>query len=418
MSTSQLWGDALKNATPEEINRFAAEAPKRLNEMSTGDNNDSVRDTGLLLTKKQIIDLRKYEAAALALPDTLPNVIDYLRYGQGQDGGSGLRPSDFLTTFQNTRSHAKRWSPLREKIMMTGQDLKNFAGSMITWGGAVQELYRELKSANVLDKHNIKTLAQLKALQIELGDKFPGIELDSDTNSSLGYFLDRIFEGIKKNFATVSGIKKDLDLFGYDLREHILPGIKLRVGLINSSSLSERIKRLKIIVEEREKEIDIKNTEYKAAVQEALKSAAGMNIAGLAMAIYMGVEAENIRLARDKLYAEQERDIQTLTNKNQTLGALARVKHDMQSLMIVAIDADIATQNLMHVWSTLYLSLNNSVEAVGRITDALSLRIFVLEFAEVVNPWEQIRSDSDRLIQVFKQADEEYERNFSVRRVQ
>ncbi|WP_223487857.1 alpha-xenorhabdolysin family binary toxin subunit A [Pseudomonas sp. A-RE-19] len=412
MSNDFLWGDALKNATPEEVVKFAVEAPKLFADGSVGVLDGATRDSGLLLTKKQIIDLRKYEAAGLALPYTLDDVTDYLRFGAGQNGGSGLNPADFLTTFLNTRNHAKRWSPLRERIMMTGRGLKDFASSMLTYGASMKEVYNEVKASGLLDKHNIKTLEQLKQLELELGDKFPGIELEDDTVSTLNYYLARIFEKIDFNLETVGGIKKDLDLFGYDLREHVLPGIKLRVGLIENSSLAEEIKQLKVVIDERAKEIDIKNTEYKAAVQEALKAAAGMNIAGLAMAIYMGVEAENIRARRNELYAQQETDIQTLTSKNQTLGSLARVKHDLQSLMIVAIDADVATQNLMHVWSVLHLCIKNSTGAVGRINDALSLRIFMTEFEEVVGPWEQIKSDSDKLIEVFKAADEEYERNY------
>jgi len=414
MSSPNLWGDALKNATPEQVMHFAAEAPKLLTNASTSDSDAVVRDAGLLLTKKQIIDLRKYEAAGLALPYTLKDVEDYLRYGAGQDGGSGLRPADFLTTFQNTRNHARRWSPLRERIMMTGRGLKDFASSMLTYGASMKEVYRDVRASGPLEKYNIKTLAQLKALEQELGDKFPGVELETDTVSTLDYYLSRIFEKIDSSLKVVEGIKKDLDLFGYDLREHILPGIKLRVGLIDNSSLAADIKQLKAVIDERAKEIDIKNTEYKAAVQEALKAVAGMNIVGLAMAIYMGVEAENIRAARAQLYAEQERDIQILASKNQTLGSLARVKHDLQSLMIVAIDADVATQNLMHVWSVLHLCVKNSLGTVNKINDALSLRIFMTEFEEVVNPWKQIESDSDRLIQVFKEADEEYERNYSM----
>lgn len=413
MSSSDLWSDALDNASPEQVMQMAAAAPKLLSDVSVSEGDNVVRDRGLLLTKKQIIDLRKYEAAGLALPHTLKDVQDYLRFGAGQDGGPGLNPTDFLSTFVRTRDHAKRWSPLRERIMMTGQGLKSFASSMLNYGNSIQEVLNDDESVAFLKANKIKTLAQLKALELELGDKFPDIEIDPDTVATLGYYLQRIFDKINDNLKEVQGIKNDLDMFGYDLREHVLPNIKLRVGLIDSSTLAADIKVLKSNIDDRAKEIDIKNTEYKAAVQEALKAAAGMNIVGLAMAIYMGVEAENIRAARNKLYAEQERDIQVLASMNQTLGSLARVKHDLQSLMIVAIDADIATQNLMHVWKSLYLHISNSVTAMGRINDALSLRVFGTEFEEVVLPWKAIETDSDKLIQVFKEADEEYERNYS-----
>ncbi|RON49478.1 alpha-xenorhabdolysin family binary toxin subunit A [Pseudomonas frederiksbergensis] len=413
MTNHALWDDALKDATPEQLQEYAVQAPQLLTGVSVAGSDNVVRDTGLLLTKKQVIDLRKYEAAGLALPHTLKDVIDYLRFGVGQDGGAGLKPEDFLSTFQNTRNHARRWSPLREKIMMTGTDLKSFARSMINYGEGIEEVVAEVKASDLIERRNIKTLEELRQLEMEMGDKFPGIELEEDTLSSLGYYLDRIFKRIENNLGEVTDIKKELDTFGYDLREHVLPGIKRRVDQIDGNTLPADIKHLKDIIDQRALEIDIKNTEYKAAVQEALKAAAGMNIAGLAMAIYMGVEAENIRAQRNRLYAEQEQDVQILDAKNQTLGSLARVKHDLQSAMIVAVDADVATQNLMYVWNTMFHAVRDSFEAIGGIDNALSLNIFVRQFREVVAPWREIEKTSDKLLQVFKDADEEYDRNYS-----
>jgi len=411
MFGNKLWDDALKNASPEQIMQYAAEAPARLISASASDSNSDVRATGLLLTKKQIIDLHKYQAAAFRLPRTLKDVTDYLRFGTGQNGGPGLSPEEFQTTFLNTYNHASRWTGLRERIMMTGRGLSNFATNMLTYSVSMEEVYTDVRAGNLLDKHDIRTLEQLRALQVELGDKFPGLQLQSDTLNDLGYFLDKIFEEVDKNLKATSGIKKDLDAFGTDLQEYILPGIQLKVDLIKNNTLSAEIKALQGKIEERSKEIELKNTEYKAAVQEALKAAAGMNIVGLAMAIYMGVEAENIRAARNELYAQQDRDILKLNNMNQTLGSLARVKHDLQSLEIVAIDAEIATKNLIYTWNLLHDAVANSSRAIATIHDALSLRQFMAQFRLVVNPWRKIETDADALILVFKEAQEEFSRN-------
>lgn len=412
MSTNAVWGHALKNATPEEVTRFAQLAPKTLANASAPDQADGPRSKGLLLTKKQIVDLRKYEAAALALPYTLADVRDYLRFGDDAGGGLGLRAEDFLKTFSATRRHGQRWSPLRESIMLTGSQLRLFATSMGIYGNAIEEVYADVRASNLLEKHNIKTLQELKKLQLDLGDKFPGIELQSDTLSDLGFYLDQIFTRIKSNLQNVESIKVALDNFGYDLREYVLPDIKFRVGLINSSSLPADIERLTAEIEQRALRITEKNTEYKAAVEKSVGAAAGMNLVGLAMAIYLGVEAENIRAERNRLYAEQEVALNTLKNKNQTLGSMNRVKHDMQGLELVAVDADVATQNLMHVWNVMHLYVKSSKEAVDEIHDALSLRRFMTAFREVVSPWKQIETDADALIAVFKEADEEYERNY------
>jgi hypothetical protein len=408
MSDNALWAASLQGANYEKVTEFATQVPKLLTEASTADGDGVTRDTGLLLTKKQIIDLRKYEAAGLALPYTLQDVIDYLRFGAGQSGGAGLKAADFLKTFSETRDHAKRWSPLRERIMLTGTELKLFGASMQIYGDDMQEVYDDLKVAEVLDKHNIKTLGELKKLQIEMGSKFPGVELESDTIPDLKYYLSRIFARVSANLANVSAIKTDLDSYGYDLREKVLPGIKLRVGLIQSNSYPADIKVLDDVIARRSAEIQEKNTQYKALVEKALGSAAGLNIFGLGMAIYYGVEAENVRAERKKLNEQQDKDIEILKNKNQTLGSLKRVEHDLQNLTVIAIDADLATQNLMHVWNVMHRYVTESATAISEINDALSLRRFMSAFRGVVSPWVQIHQDADALIQVFKDADQEY----------
>jgi len=403
-----LWAASLQGASYEKVTEFATEVPKLLTDASTADSDGVTRDTGLLLTKKQIIDLRKYEAAGLALPYTSQDVIDYLRFGAGQDGGAGLKAADFLKTFTDTRDHAKRWSPLRERIMLTGTELKLFGASMQTYGDDMQEVYDDLKAAPLLDKHNIKTLAELKTLQINMGGKFPGIELEPDTLPDIQHYLSKIFARVASNLANVSAIKTDLDKFGYDLREKVLPGIKLRVGLIQTNSYPADIKAQDQVITRRAAEIQEKNTQYKALVEKALGSAAGLNIFGLGMAIYYGVEAENVRAERKKLNEQQDKDIEILKNMNQTLGSLKRVEHDLQNLTVVAIDADLATQNLMHVWNVMHRYVTESATAISGINDALSLRRFMSTFREVVSPWVQIHQDADALIQVFKDADQEY----------
>jgi hypothetical protein len=84
---------------------------------------------------------------------------------------------------------------------------------------------------------------------------------------------------------------------------------------------------------------------------------------------------------------------------------LKRVEQDLQNLTVIAIDADLATQNLMHVWNVMHRYVDESSTAMAGITDALTLRRFMSAFREVVGPWVQIHNDADLLIEVFKEAD-------------
>ncbi|EJM58733.1 hypothetical protein PMI29_04467 [Pseudomonas sp. GM49] len=411
MNNHQLWEASLEGASYERIAELAANAPRVLNEASMGELDGGTRDQGLILTKKQIIDLRKYEAAGLALPHRLDDVVHYLNFGTGQDGGAGLRADDFLQTFVQTREHAKRWSPLRERIMLTGTELKLFGATMEIYGKGIEEIYKEVKASNLLDKYDVKTLADLKKIELELGEKFPGLELESDTIPDLKAYLGSIFSKVNSNLAIVNGIKLDLDAFDKDLRQTILPGIKFKVELIKRNPYSDEIKVLDEVISRRAEQIAEKNKQYRALVEKSLGAAAGLNLFGLGMAIYYGVEAENIRAERNELTQAQDRDIEILKNKNQTLGSLKRVEQDLLQLDFVAIQAEVATKNLVFVWNTVYRYIQESATSVQEINDAISLRQFQRNFEKVVSPWKKIRSDADALVQLFKEADEEYDKS-------
>jgi hypothetical protein len=409
MSVEKLWEDSLEGADYEKISDFAANTPRVLNDASMKKTTDYVRDTGLILTKQQIIDLRKYEAAGLALPHTLKDVVSYLNYGAGQDGGSGLKAADFLTTFVDIRNHAGGWSPLRGDIMLTGSELKIFGASMEVYGRSVEELYEEVKAANLLDKHKVNTLEDLRKVELEKGVKFPGLELEEDTVAEFGFYLDEILNKVKINQGKVNKIKEDLSAFDNALRSKIIPSIKLRIELIKRNSYAADIKVLDDVISRRAAEIAEKNTQYKKLVNDSLGSlAGGLNIFGLGMAIYLGVEAENVKAERNRLNKLQDRDIEVLKNKNQTLGSLKRVENDLQNLDVIAIEAEVATRNLVFVWNAIHLYINASKKAVEGIHDALSLRRFMTAFREVVLSWVTISKDSDALVEVFREADKEY----------
>lgn len=408
MSNEKLWEKNLEGASYEQVSVLAANVPRVLNDASVGDANDSIREPGLLLTKQQVIDLRRYEAAGLALPHRLADVVAYLNFGVGQDGGTGLRAADFLTTFVLVRDHAKRWSPLRERMMLTGTELKLFGASMEIYGASVEEVYAAVKATSFLEQHNIKSLEDLKKAELKLGGKFPGLELEPETIPDLQYYLDQIFKRVDLNLASVNAIKSDLDSFDRALRLEVLPAIKLRVELIKRNPYAADIKALDEVIARRAVEITDKNTQYKALVEKALNSASGLNIFGLGMAIYHGVEAEKVKKERNKLNEEQRRDIDVLGQKNQTLGSLKRVEHNLQNLDFMAVEAEVATRNLVYTWNTIHTYIAASKTAILKIHDALSLHRFMSAFREVIYPWTQIKNDANKLIEVFRDADAEY----------
>lgn len=416
MTDNLLWEDALKNASVVQIAELAAVVPVTMVNASiskplarSGSMMEvATRESGLLLTKSEIVDLRKYEALGLQLPYTLQTVIDYLRFGAGEDGGNGLKAEDFLQTFSTTREHAMKWSDIRSRVMLTSEHLRVFGTRMGNYGIQMVKFEDDLLASGELKKHNIKTIEDLDRLKRDFVGDFPDLSLGEHTIVDFKYVLNEIKKDIAGNLDNVERIKVDLDSFGNELRLKVHPEIRHRLELISTNRYPQDVKELDAETSRLALQITEKNTQYKALVEKSLGSAASLNIFGLGMSIYYGVEAEAIRKERDALKEAQSRALAVLGNKNQTLARLKVVELKLQDLDFAAVHADVATKNLRHTWNVLHLYISNSHDAAGEITDALRFRMFNLHFAHVVSPWKDIVNDARSLNEIFKEADEEY----------
>ena len=388
----------------------ATKAPAVFVSASLGEGNEYNRDTGIQLTKEQIISLRKYEVLGLSLPVRLQDVIAYLNYGAGDGGGLGLKPADFLRTFSTTYDHAKRWSPLREKIMLTGTDLKIFAGSIIRAGSAIVEIYEDLKASRYLEEHNISTPEQYLELKRRIPN-LPDIELPEGDVPEIKAYLNDMLGKVRQCHQKAERVREQLDSFGKDMREKVLPEIKLRLEFVSRNTYQADIQVLQGEIDQRSMEIDELNKQYDQLVQEAIQAAATFNIAGLILGIYQGVKAEEIRKKRNHLKAEQQAANQKMASKSQTLTSLNKIRDDLQNLDYVAIEAEVATQNLMLVWNALSTYITASIKEVDSLHEATSLRRFKNQILAIIDPWEQIKSSADQLLDVFAAADKEYGNN-------
>jgi len=388
----------------------ATKAPMIFVSASLGEGEEYNRETGIQLTKEQIISLRKYETLGLSLPIQLNDVAAYLNYGAGDDGGTGRTARDFLRTFSMTYQHARRWSPLREKIMLTGTDLKIFAGSIIRTGTAIVEVYEELKVSKYLEEHDISSVDEYLKLQRQIPG-LPDLELAPGDVTDIRSYLNDLLSKIRVCHQKAQQVRGELDSFGIDMRETVLPEIKLRLEFVSRNTYAADIKALQGQIDQRSAQIDELNKQYEKLVQEAIMAAATLNIGGLVMGIYQGVKAEQIRRERNALKQLQQADNQKMASKNQTLSSLNKVRDDLQNLSYVAIEAEVATQNLMLVWNALSDYVSGSIAEVAKIDEAASLRRFKNQIIDIVAPWEQIKSSADQLLAVFAEADKEYEKN-------
>ncbi|MGA3679264.1 alpha-xenorhabdolysin family binary toxin subunit A [Pseudomonas graminis] len=390
----------------ENLVTDAASDPASLFGSSVATNGSDTRDTGLILTKEQLKHLKKYEIAGLALPTELDNVIAYLGYKNG--AGLGLEPVDFQRTFKLVNGHARLWNPLRTDLLTVNTKLVVFAGSMQVYGASMREVFDDMAVLGLIEKYNIKTLEDLRKVELKLGKKFPGIE--AMDRLDLGFYLDEILKKVKEQEAEALAIKQRLDSFGRQLAQQVGPAIKLKLASIDNNTMSSEIQALQVKIDNRALAIEEKNKEYKEMVKQAIGAVMG----NLVMMIYSSVQAEKIRKERNKLTEEQEKDIALMAKKNRILASLGRIRMDFQNLDLIVIDADIATQNLISVWNSLSTFIAASAAEVDGIHDGLSMRRFRNQFNLVVKPWETIEVDAQKLQHVFAEADREFREDYGV----
>ncbi|WP_457968264.1 alpha-xenorhabdolysin family binary toxin subunit A [Pseudomonas sp. R4-84] len=393
----------------DRIVKAAAEAPEVFVKASFGEGGGNNRQPGIQLTKEQIISLKKYEVLGLSLPVRLQDVEVYLNYGAGDVGGPGLKAVDFQRTFAITYDHAKRWSPLRERIMQTGNQLRNFSDTFTKYGKRIIAVYEYLDASDYLKKHKIKTVEEYFELMRTLPD-LPDLTVEKgDIEEIQGFLKEMLFE-VQKNHKNAEGVRLELDKFGIDMRETVLPAVKLRLKAVSDNTYKQDIEVIQKEIDQRAASIDELNQQYADMVKEAIRAAATLNIGGLIMGIYQGVKAEELRKERNRLKNEQDGDIQKLSSKSQTLASLNRVRGDLQNLSAVTIEAEAATRNLMLVWNSLSNFIESSSEHVEKIENAVRLRMFITQIELVVSPWEnEIQHRSDALLAIFDEAEKEYQ---------
>lgn len=394
--------------THDAIVDAASRAPKLMIDASAGRLDEVTRDPGLILTKDQIKNIKHYEMVGLRLPVELQDVITYLGYEKG--AGDGLDAEHFQRTFETVRDHACTWNPLRIDLLNVGSKLQVFAGQMLVFGKGVGEIHADIKKGP-LEQYNIMTLEDLRKVELELGDNLQDFELDpedKETAKDFGLYLDRMLEKVRDRESEAAQIKARLDKFSSDLSNTVYPAVKLRLSAIDNNKLGAEIKALNLVIENRATAIDLKTEEYRKLVKEAIGSAATLNIVGIGMSIYLGIEAEKVRKARKDMYVEQARDIALMNTKDAILGRLNTVRMELQVLDLIIVDADMATRNLVNVWNSIAGYIEQSSESVHEITNELKLRKFILEFRLVIEPWNDIQHDTHLLLEVFKQADDEF----------
>ncbi|MEE4617512.1 alpha-xenorhabdolysin family binary toxin subunit A [Pseudomonas alliivorans] len=366
------------------------------------DEKNNGRATALILTKEDILSIKRYERHSLNLPNTLERVKQQL--GFAHSGISGLEPQDLLLTYRAINQHAQSWSAIEVDIKAKGFDLDLFAGEFSNQGKQILDYVDKMELARQLqltvDDLNIETVRSLTPAPLTKTDKTVCL--------SLAEMLKKIAVQMEAHRKASTKLAEDIKQFAHTLTVDLVPGINDKVALANRSDLDEDLIALKKEIDRLTVDIDQKHQEYSTTRTHITLGLLGGLVGLIVTDSIFGAQAEAIRKEKNRLIKEKKTRLEMLGQKRPLAAAIRNLEILFEDMKIRMLDAHQSAVNLQDLWTMLAKYVDNAATRLADISDDQTLLDFVLEFKSVVTPWEEIKGITTHLLLTFEQALDEF----------
>ncbi|MEE4571494.1 alpha-xenorhabdolysin family binary toxin subunit A [Pseudomonas alliivorans] len=366
------------------------------------DEKNNGRATALILTKEDILSIKRYERHSLNLPNTLERVKQQL--GFAHSGISGLEPQDLLLTYRAINQHAQSWSAIEVDIKAKGFDLDLFAGEFSNQGKQILDYVDKMELARQLqltvDDLNIETVRSLTPAPLTKTDKTVCL--------SLAEMLKKIAVQMEAHRKASTKLAEDIKQFAHTLTVDLVPGINDKVALANRSDLDEDLIALEKEIDRLTVDIDQKHQEYSTTRTHITLGLLGGLVGLIVTDSIFGAQAEAIRKEKNRLIKEKKARLEMLGQKRPLAAAIRNLEILFEDMKIRMLDAHQSAVNLQDLWTMLAKYVDNAARRLADISDDQTLLDFVLEFKSVVTPWEEIKGITTHLLLTFEQALDEF----------
>lgn len=366
------------------------------------DEKNNGRATALILTKEDILSIKRYERHSLNLPNTLERVKQQL--GFAHSGISGLEPQDLLLTYRAINQHAQSWSAIEVDIKAKGFDLDLFAGEFSNQGKQILDYVDKMELARQLqltvDDLNIETVRSLTPAPLTKTDKTVCL--------SLAEMLKKIAVQMEAHRKASTKLAENIKQFAHTLTVDLVPGINDKVALANRSDLDEDLIALEKEIDRLTVDIDQKHQEYSTTRTHITLGLLGGLVGLIVTDSIFGAQAEAIRKEKNRLIKEKKARLEMLGQKRPLAAAIRNLEILFEDMKIRMLDAHQSAVNLQDLWTMLAKYVDNAATRLADISDDQTLLDFVLEFKSVVTPWEEIKGITTHLLLTFEQALDEF----------
>jgi hypothetical protein len=395
----------------------------RLMDAMAGKDQNAVRAPGSILTVDNVVKIKTYVWHARSFPRDQEAIRVYL--GEG-DFEKGLYLQDFQKTFTMVRDHAELWDPLEQNIRNLGTELEIFAADMSSQSNlisaVIDDLIKNHAELEGLPKRYDQLVEACKKFDHEQRSAFLLNEDGQSNQRDVVEAIDTIFSSVSEISKKTLAIQYGLNCFIEEMQRNVIPEIKVRKEALDNSRMSEQVKEQKIKVETLKLEVAESSRLYRDKVRESVNSVAkgfssggaspiGLavsGLAGLAMGIYYGVEAENEKARRDELQADLDEQVRQFTLMDVKQGKMQALQVKFNVLQTIALEAEAGLLNMRTVWDAITSLAVNSRTKADKTRDSISLILLASRVKEVASPWCKIKIEVTGMLGVFVDADSAY----------
>ncbi|MCU1751263.1 alpha-xenorhabdolysin family binary toxin subunit A [Pseudomonas sp. 6D_7.1_Bac1] len=361
-----------------------------------GESGPSYQDGTFIVQKHNIVAIKRYVNAALALPVDLTAIERQLGYIRSDK--EGLEPADIQNLHQKIHQHALSWGTLERDTKDLGGRLDLFSSGFIRTGNLIVEHLKSFQGYEDLTG-TIDTLTEVERARmaaIPLGNSA------TEKVENLNRYFTRMKDDIESFCRRISAVKALATEFSRKISEDLLPLVKAKLSDAERAGFDQvaEEEQLRVEIKGLDERIAEKLKEYDSLVGYAFT---GLVFGPIGVAITGGIfgsKAEATRAEKNSLIETRDNVLKNM-DKARLSKLLMALRIRLENMKSQMIDAEQGAKNLEDVWAIIWMNVEESRVRLSEVDNAFDLSLLVLDIQGVVAPWETIKGHAANLSYVF-----------------
>lgn len=363
-------------------------------EVVTAQNDDVKRDAGVLITRKDIQNIREFVRYANQLPQDLAQVKQIL--GITDTHIPGLEPSDIKDLYSKIQGSVVFWPGIEKRLKETGAGLIATAGTLRTYGTSLIEQVRHIQDYDATKK----TLGDVS--DKDLTD-LPDIPLSAEgirQIPSLVALVNDMVDTIHQQKEKAVSVNNIIRIMKQDFRS-LESEVALKRKLSASASADDAISSIDLQLTKLSETIADRLRQYETFSRYSKIGLLGGLIGFIISQSIYGAEAEFTRKELANLKAQKADLARKLETTNAVMSAMTLLESELEDMLLRLEDTAASTAHLESLWLVMISYIEQSVAQLQKTNSATFLTLFITRLTVMIDSWAQVKIHSTDLLNAF-----------------